>query len=282
MRLTTACLAAGVLLLGAGVAHAGTVTFVEGGTNAFTGSTYGGVDDTFVLRNNAIGQTDYNYGGADFLQVGTLTGATSTSQRHAFIRFDLTSMAGQYGSIESATLRLYRNTSGASTENSNYVQLYRLADANAGWIEGSGLGGGTGSVADATWEERGSTSWAGSPGASTAGTDYLSTLLASAAYDISTTYIDLVFSDLSFLSAWIEGGTNAGFFLRTQDETTVGSRFSASSSEFSDVSKRPQLILQYTDVAVVPLPSAAWMGLVLLAGLGVAARVRGRQRSATA
>jgi hypothetical protein len=182
------------------------------------------------------------------------------------MRFDVSSLAGEFAQIDAVTLRLTLKSVDTAAGNES-LQLFRLADANAGWIEGTGTGAPPGAPPDngeSTWLQRvqGSTDWAGSVGASTAGTDY-TTLLATAAFDSSSTgTLDLVFDTLEvngLINDWVTG-TNAGVFLRTADQ--LNDLITFHSSEAASVSDRPQLIIDYT---VIPEPGTA--GLLGLGGL---------------
>lgn len=244
-----------------------TAVFQNGTTAPFVGGTYTGVQDTMLL-NNLGGQTDNNFGARTDLDVGTFSG--SNSARHALLRFDLTSMAGQYSTITGVTLRLTFSDTLASFNitTSNTVEVHQVSAANTGWIEGAGSST-VGTGGESTWDYRnqgGSTaSWAGSGGASTPGVDFLATTVASTPWSgspaVGTTF-DLVFTDTTFFTDWISG-INSGLFLGDATENVSGeNRINFYSSEFGTVAFRPQLIVSYT---AIPEPSS----LALLAGLGV-------------
>lgn len=250
------------MLTATAAAHADTVTFQQG-LNSYTGT-----DDTQMIEwgpNN-------NYGGRENFDVGTLFFSSTKQRAHSLVRFDLTSLAGQIDTVSSVTLRLH--VTGQTIPDAGTVALYLLADANAGWVEGTFLGAGVGNPGDglSTWNQRLSgtpgTNWAGSAGASTAGTDYINTVVASKAYttnqaSINSGVFDLVFTgDLSFLKTWADGGTNAGFFLKDLTEASTSNRINFYSSESVTASLRPELIINY--VAVVPTPAALPAGLGLL------------------
>lgn len=200
-------------------------------------------DAVILFADNQL--ADSNFGSRTLLDVGT-HGATN-GLRHSLIGFDLSSLAGQIGTVNSVTLRLHVLEDALFPSGSNTVELYRLADANAGWIEG-----------EVTWNERqpGVASWAGSAGASTAGTDYVSTLLASKSFDTTTDGVfDLVISgaDAGFVLDWVSG-TNAGFLLKpTHTVQPSNNLILFHSREATDPTLRPELIVDFTPVTVILL-----------------------------
>ena len=261
--ITLALLALG---LSASGALAVGVTYKEGSPDPFLGGTYTGAEDTMILTNTG-GSQDQNFGARFDFEVGDASFAPFPSGsflRHDLVRFDITSLAGQFSTIDGVTLRLFVNF----LEGSDTIQAFRLADANAGWVEGTETtapGGDPPDIGMSTWNQRvqGSENWAGSPGASSAGTDYLTPLIGSAPFD--ATIVDLVFSDVSFIETWTTG-TNAGLFLRTQNESD-GSVIRFHSSEAIDDLFHPELIIDFTPVSgppSIPEPST-W----LLFGVGV-------------
>lgn len=249
-----------------------TAIFQNGATAPFGGGTYTGVQDTMVLTNSG-GQTDDNFGGRTDLDVGAFNG--SGTVRHTLIRFDLTSMAGQFNSITGVTLRLTFSDTLVSfnVTTSNTVEVHQISAANTGWVEGNGgfAGATVGTGGQSTFDFRNQTgsgsgtAWAGSAGASTSGTDYLAATIASTGWSGAPTVgtsFNLVFTDISFLNDWI-GGINSGLFLKDTTENISGeNRINFYSSEFGTVAFRPELIVTYT---AIPEPSS----LALLAGFGV-------------
>ncbi|MBM3889037.1 MAG: DNRLRE domain-containing protein [Verrucomicrobia bacterium] len=257
---------------------AGLAIFQDGASTPIIGGTYNGTADTMILINDAGGGGgNQNFGAREDFEAGeTTTGANQN--RRALMRFDVTALKDQYVSINSITLRLTVNYNDSS--GSDAFQVYRLASANAGWVEGTGISYAGGDPPDngmSTWNQRvqGSQNWAGSAGANTAGTDYLTPDIASTSFNASSptsgSLFDLVFTDVSFFDDWANGN-NPGLYLRTQND--LNGRLSFYSSEDSIQSRRPQLIVDYA-----PIPEPHIEGLLLVgAGLMSLARRR-RQRS---
>jgi len=192
--------------------------------------------------------------------------------RRSLIKFDLTALAGQVASIQSATLRFYMNAlNGAGT-----IDLYRVAPANANWVEGTGVATGNNGYGSSTWASKieGVASWAsGTSGMSLSGSDYLPTPVSSMSYGISNHAGDMVdfnLNETAFLQDWI-AGDNAGLFLRQADEIVAQNWVSLYSSEAginyptasASITLRPSLIVNYT--ATVPEPSCA---LLMALGIG--------------
>jgi hypothetical protein len=255
-----------------------TVTYRDGNATPFIGGTYSGTRDAALVVGG--GNTTDNLGARGDFEVGVLGAG---AQRHALVRFDVTSLAGQYSSINGVTLRLY--PSFVDTVAADAIQLYRLAAANTGWVEGNGTsftGFGPEDVGGSTWSFRvqgvtqgAGTPWAGSAGASSPGVDYLSTLLASTPFTSSTplqTAFDLVFSDVSFIGDWA-AGNNPGLFLKSAGDSpsSPNARRIAFTSREGTAAFRPELIIDYN---VIPEPAGFALGFFMMACL---AFIRTRQ-----
>ena len=103
------------------------VTYKEGSPDPFFGGTYSGTEDTMILTNNG-GQKDQNFGGRTNVELGESSGL-SDGRRHVLVRFDLSSLAGQFSAINSVTLRLF-NIFG---ETGDTIQVSRRCVAGRGW-----------------------------------------------------------------------------------------------------------------------------------------------------
>lgn len=124
------------------------------------------------------GTNDKNYGVSNQLLLGSVG---SSRDAHILLRFDLSGIAAS-ATINSVTLTTISDGLDAGSQASLAVDVFELASANANWVEGLENGvrpSGIGSIGDSgpSWldkdEEGTGTKWAGSDGASTAGTDYI-------------------------------------------------------------------------------------------------------------
>jgi hypothetical protein len=241
-------------------------TFRDGTTTPVIGGTYAGTDD-LMIRPDAPNE---NNGVRPRLEVNTPGGA----ERRSLLRFDVTSLAGQPGVAESITLRLF--VSGVFATGSNdggNIDIFRIANANAGWIEGTGnlsaaLAG------EPSWNNRvhPSTPWAGTAGLHTAGTDYFSTLLATFPWlftspPASGSSMDFVFNDVSFFSDWI-AGLNPGLLIAARLNDDDMEMHSAEATALL----RPMLIVDFQ-----PVPEPSSLALLGLGTLGLVIRNRRRR-----
>ncbi len=256
-----------VAMLVGRVAYADMITYKDGALDPFLETTYAGTEDVGIFHESNIYHTTSNFGGRGDFSVGrTITSLSGVG--HSFVRFDITSFADKYQFIDSVTLRLYQNFA----DGSGVVEIHEVSTANAGWVEGTQSNGpGTGA---STWSKRiqGSESWAGSVGASTAGIDYLTPVIASATHTTSTTIVDFQFSDVSFIDDWILGN-NSGLYLRAETEA-VRNRVAYYSADTGNASLHPELIISFT--AAVPEPST--YALFAMMTLGLAAIKRSRRQ----
>jgi hypothetical protein len=235
MKTLSRILAICLLVLWAGPVWAITATI---GKN--TGNTYTGFED-----NSLDAYADYqphNKG-----TTTTLLSGDGDRNHHALIRVLLTNIPAT-AIITSASLFLYDlNNSGRSA--SSLVQVYKVADANGDWVVGTVNN--TEQSGSSCWDYKAydaatPTAWAGSEGCSTAGTDYVNTLLASATVaDENTGYEEIPFNadGLAVLQSWFGDATNNGLLLKTQNENN--DVFAFTSSEGTDTN-RPYLSITYT------------------------------------
>ena len=247
------CLATG--LLSASISLADEAVYRQGDPDPFTAEEYEGTEDVMLVQNNdSAGQTDQNYGGRNqFFVGGAWDQLSGFWPRRSLLRFDVMSLVGQYGRINSVTIELTVSES----MRDGMLQIHRFADANADWVEGTGTGANIGDPPDvgmSTWRARiqaattgNSTPWAsGEWGAGVEGEDY-TTLLAELAYDESTSGVVELLLDAEEVNDLINNwtcGTNAGLFLRVQGpERDNEIRFH--SREAGEISLRPQLVIDY-------------------------------------
>ncbi len=236
-----------------GTVHAAVLTLQQGAPIGGLGATspmYDGAEDVMLIQWAAAN----NFGGRGDFDVGKNGGNTA----HSLLRFDLTPLeewvSDHVRSVNSITLQL--TVKNLYTSNPvGTVHAHLLADANAGWVEGTyATADGQSSTPNdgfSTWNYRQRTTqtWAGSVGAGAAGTDYVAPSLGSKGYNASATPVGTKFTlnlgdGSSFLETWVSGGTNAGFFLR-ESSGTSSNRINFHSKEAGTVSHRPILIIDY-------------------------------------
>ncbi len=223
-----------------------TVVFQQGRPDPFTKESYQGCEDVMLLE----WAPDVNFGGRTDFDVGNMDKRRSG---RTLIRFDLSSMKGKFQAIRNVTLRLTTSDHDYNPAGQGEVLVLRLSNANAGWQEGEKETGADDiqqKRGDSTWNHRHwpDTPWAGARGAGKVGVDYLPVIFATKAYRDDhprNTTVDLRLSgDLSFVEAWANGETNAGFLLKNRVEDAP-SRITFYSSEVADVHVRPELVIEY-------------------------------------
>lgn len=285
-----ASLVALAALSGVGIATAGatTITFQEGANVVSSDgqiviNDYSGTRDTSIVQENA----GLNYGGRPTLLVGVLG---SNKVRSGLIGFDVTSLAGQYTSITSITLRLYVDSIHDSTS-TEQINVSLEKSGNAGWVEGTGNGAAQTGTADWNYAGDSSVPWLGGENGARTTTDNYGNVATTDKLTSSTagagTWIDIDLSALpgvtgvqtltQIMDLWSGNGgaDNAGMILKYLYNTDTFSgtpQWSFASSEYGTQTLRPELIVNY--VAAVPSPAALPGGLLLLGLIGA-----GRRRS---
>ncbi|MFP6613255.1 MAG: DNRLRE domain-containing protein, partial [Pirellulales bacterium] len=250
----------------------GTVIFHQGANVVSTDGSvnipdYDGTQDTYMINAGAFNGGASNFGVSKTLRVNRDT-------RLSVLRFDVSALDGVFTEINSATLRLYTSAAAATGD----TLVYRLADANSAWREGSHDGGtclGC-NTHHATWAHladfggfpQPTPTWAsGTGGPNVAGTDYDAVPLGSlpnagskadATFDIPLGGdLTALFNDWSSTSPTGNGQSpwtadwnwqqpapqtaNEGFLLRGTD----GAIHDVHSSEAAVPQLRPQLIVNY-------------------------------------
>lgn len=185
----------------------------------------------------SLTQTNINNGGADQMLVGN---HTSLGKLHGLLRFDLSSL-GTNIVINSVTLQM--NKPAVGTGSSFTVNVFELSVANTNWVEGTANN--VAQSGSATWDSKGPSAWAGSAGASTAGTDYINTVLAS--YSGTTAAGDAAFiSEAAFLTAVSNnagGSLNLGIAI---NNSASGSYYRFATDEHATAAA-PVLVIEYSD-----------------------------------
>lgn len=256
----SAALSAAVVVSGL-TASAAVVTFQNGTPAPFGGGTYTGVQDTSLWSG---GDADNNLGGFAV----TYAGGTWSN---IIVQFDVSSLAGQ-GTIQSAKLLMTPEFSSAADATFTY-SVYQLADANAGWQEGTHLLE-PATAGEATWNKKvhNTVGWVGSPGAATAGTDYLTPKLGQGTYhqqkSKTPTASDTISIDLpgSLIQHWVDG-PNAGLILWSDAENAM--QFISANTYYQPMTLSPGLEVTYT-----PVPEPATAAVLMIAGAGSMVRRR--------
>ena len=95
---------------------------------------YAGTEDNQIL-DPGTGFDNANVGGRNTFQLGN---ASPISTRRLLLRFDVSSLAGKFTSIDSATITLKKANlpAGPGTDD---AEMYAIADNNADWVEGTGV-----------------------------------------------------------------------------------------------------------------------------------------------
>lgn len=201
---------------------------------------YGGDVTTYQDTGLDVGNPNNNMGASTSLRV--YHGGGSFTNR-ALLRFDLSAIPSG-ATCNSATLYLTNtNTLDATCT----IGVYAIAAANTGWTEGAGSGdsGSAAATGESTWNNRAhsGTSWAGSAGLGTAGTDYNSTALGSAVWSSTTSGQTVTASlDTTTVASWF-GTTNPGLLLREIGDNWPSLRIA--SSDHATTGWRPKLVVEY-------------------------------------
>jgi hypothetical protein len=225
------------------------------------------IDDTSIVQDG--GANDNNFGGRNEL----LTSNNNGSRRFGLLRFDASGLAGQFSSIDSMTLKLrLRNGGGRAVPTTGQtLDIFRIADANSGWVEGTGMSSAANDGVTAVdcvsyrakkdnAEVAQQVQWAGSAGLNTTDTDYFAAPLGTTAtFNATSGYapgtvieIPLIASGFTLtemMNAWITQGapTNAGLLIRGRITTANGQIFFDTNETDAAESPQPaQLVITYT------------------------------------
>jgi len=197
------------------------------------------VEDT-ALWNREF--SEWNFGNSPLLEVGSTAGLYEFHSSVSLIRFDLSGL--ECDKIEKAVLRLYKPNSFGQRYPVE-VQVFEVAEGNAGWHEGS-----MEAAADpqgASWDFIcPNTSWAGGPGLSIENKDY-----STPALDVKTAPSDLgIWLEFQIpseiIQKWLDHPEwNAGLFIKTREQAKLGEHVHFYSSEHH-TGNGPQLVLTGT------------------------------------
>ena len=211
--------------------------------------------DTYIQKEtDGHSANDSNYGAAPTLRTRYIT---TNYVKKILFRFDLSTIPTT-ATIVSATLKLY---SSGATQAQTYT-VYKITDANGDWVEGTGNDSKINGAP--CWNYKAyhtstPTSWAGSAGLSTAGTDYVNTVLATASLgaisDTNEIAISFGADGLAVLQSWFGDASNNGLLL-----ITSGTDEYYHSGEATNESYRPVLAITYTAAgAFIPINLSAQM-----------------------
>ncbi|MCX7003055.1 MAG: DNRLRE domain-containing protein [bacterium] len=223
-------------------------------TAAATTVTKNPTGDTYVRGNP---NADFNYGAAGQLLVGT---HASVGPFHGLMRFDLTALTNAGLVVTNVILNCTSDANGADAGTNITINVYSLTAANADWFEGA-LNGGVAVGGQSCWNYKAgyvgvvgatSTNWAGSQGASTAGTDYDSTSTGAMNFQSAAAFTNAAQNALG-------GYLNIGIAVNTPN-TLVSEFFRIRSRETSATAT--SLVIDYY---VVPEPATlTLLGAALL------------------
>ena len=168
-------------------------------------------------------------------------------------RVDLSGLTASW-TVTAASLHLY-DTNWANRSADCTINVYQISAANGDWIEGT-----TEDAAEAgspcwnykAYDATTPTSWAGSAGLATAGTDYVNTSLGSAIFtDGVSGYRTITFNSTGegVVEGWLGDATNNGFLLLGSGANNNWTEWH--SSQGTD-GNRPYLSVTYTTAAGNP------------------------------
>jgi len=198
--------------------------------------------DVNISVTTGVGADTFLYSDGATLNFGTWFQLFCKGQFYKpLFRFDLSGLPAG-ATCTAATLKLYA----LNTEGSNTYNLYQVADANGDWVEGTKAAAAeTGSPC---WNKKAynTVDWAGSAGMSTAGTDYINTVLATVTASSTGAggeiFLTFNAAGLAVLASWFGAATNNGFVLITSSASTT---YEIASGENTTAGYRPVLSLSY-------------------------------------
>jgi len=207
-------------------------------------------EDNFMFSSGIY--TNRNWGKWSTTQLGI--GLNSATDKYrTLLRFDLSSLDRARKQVKWATLTLtqasnskIKPANGATFE----TRLHLLADANAGWIEGT-KSDATAGVGESCWafQKYNTVAWAGGAGigisTNSAG---IAATLATAVIDANTISVgtQIVFhiespEGLAALERWARGGVNEGLLLATDEASSGQNALLVGSREHATAAYRPTL-----------------------------------------
>jgi hypothetical protein len=236
-------------------ARAVSITFRNGlnvvsSDNVINIPVYTGTED--MARNSAVGTTNLNYGGVIDLELGESNPGDDLTP---YVRFDVSALAGQYQTINSITLRLYKYgipQFDPLPAIDRQVDLFVVDAADGDWVEGNGQG--TSVPGAATYDDRqdgNSLPWNGSD------TLALASQLLPAGNGYQSFSLDSNLVNLtSLIDSWVVAGQNAGLRLGFTNGSAAPRYVAfAAKDNPTGVEAIPELIIEYT--SSIPEPATA-------------------------
>lgn len=264
-----------VILLGVGAAgalsvaaSAATVSF-QNGLKGYTGT-----QDTYLTSGSQVDNSQ----GSNSLGILAKTGSQLAV---GLLKFDLSSLAHQVSSINSATLTVY-GVGSSNYDPVNYpnipFEIYDVASGNANWIAGATQSPATGG--QATWNNKASfgvndssnVAWIGGPAlgwGTESPTGYDTTAIGSGTFNSlnGQQKVYTISLDVTAVLNWING-TNGGMMIgiAKPNGNPNGNNVTFLPSEYAwaggdDLNKRPLLTIDYN-----PTPEPATASLLLIGG----------------
>mgnify|MGYP000944208158 FL=1 len=209
--------------------------------------------DVDIAITSGVGADTYGYSGNPLLNYGVITTfglSAGVAIRRPIIRFDLSSIPAS-AVCSAATLKI---TNSSNISGNTPISIYKISDANGDWIEGTKAAIVGAGMPCWSYKAYDTDAWAGSAGLSTAGTDYVNTVLASTTLTNGTaanTQNEISFNSdgLAVIQSWFGDATNNGFVLFTTNANSNGFH----SKQSTTAGYRPILSITYTEaVSGVP------------------------------
>ena len=224
---------------------------------------YAGAEDNMLAR---VGTSDgLNYGANVYTGVGNPRFGNKPNDMRTIWRWDTSALASQYVAINSVTIEI--NSLGANMRDGRFpsatADIFAVSPANSAWVAGTEAGqqanAGESCYAYLAYDPSTPTSWAGSAGLGTAGTDYDPVSLSSHTWSEGnpsggttltfslTPHAGLTLKDL--VDQWSgDQANNAGVVIIGPDLTEANNKSFSQFSSNQDVtpSLRPKLTIEYS------------------------------------
>jgi len=209
------------------------------------------VDPTLTLQPDAAagkdtslsGHSSYNntnFGANPALMLGRNDATGYGGPLKVLIAFNISTIP-IHATVSAVSLLL---TVAAQVLGSGTVQIYDMAAANSGWVEGTKVAAAETGSSTWLWKIASTVAWAGSAGLSTAETDYINTLLASYPWTAPSSGTHTYSLPVSIIAAW--QSSNVGLLLKAASPANANYIYYRSSDDTTDITQRPELLVEYT------------------------------------